>query len=223
MKVNSRLKKYIEDSILVIYDSFDKGHGRKHIEDVIERSFNYYKDIKKEHQLNEDMIYTIACYHDIGMMVDRKYHFKHSKEILLDDLNLKEFFSDEEISIMADAVYSHSTASPLEPSSIYGKIVCDADKDINIDNGLLRAFEFTLKNNKDYLLHEHYEDMHREIVRRFAGSDIGGKNLIKFYISCQDNNEYVSLMRKYAYNKDEFFKKMDSLIKKYNLKWLYFF
>ncbi len=73
------------------------------------------------------MVYTVAAYHDLGHHIDGKNHEKVSAEMLLADENLREFFSEEEIRIMTEAVYDHRASMEGEPRSIYGKIVSSAD------------------------------------------------------------------------------------------------
>ena len=53
-----------------IYSKNEEGHGIKHINRVIKRSLKFAKN----YDLNIDMIYTIASYHDLGHHIDRKKH-----------------------------------------------------------------------------------------------------------------------------------------------------
>lgn len=49
-----------------LYDSFDAAHQRKHVEMVIEQSMV----ISAELNVDMNMVYTIAAYHDTGLTVD---------------------------------------------------------------------------------------------------------------------------------------------------------
>ena len=82
--VNSKLKQYIEENIYKEYDKNEEGHGIKHINNVVKRALN----IAKKYDLNEDIVYTIASYHDIGHHIDTKNHEKISAKIFLEDENI---------------------------------------------------------------------------------------------------------------------------------------
>ena len=101
MRINSKIKKYIEKEILPEYKKNEIGHGIDHIKYVIDRSLDIVK--KNKLDVNIDMVYVIAAYHDIGHYIDAKNHEKVSSEMLLADTKLKDFFSDEEISIIKRA------------------------------------------------------------------------------------------------------------------------
>lgn len=45
--------------------------------------------------LNYDMVYVIAAYHDVGLIKDRKTHHIHSKEFVQNDNNLKRWFTED--------------------------------------------------------------------------------------------------------------------------------
>ena len=94
MKINNELKNYIEKNIFPSYSKNDLGHNIDHINYVIERSLKFANEVP---DINYDMVYTIAAYHDIGHYIDAKNHEKVSSEMLLADTKLKDFFSDEEI------------------------------------------------------------------------------------------------------------------------------
>lgn len=63
------------------------------------------------------------------------------KNILLSDGNLKKWFSNDEIKVMADAVEDHRASLEYEPRSIYGKIISEADRVIDPE----RTIERTIK------------------------------------------------------------------------------
>ena len=121
MKINEKLKKYIEENVFPEYDKNESGHGINHINDVIKRSF----ELVEENQLdvNMDMVYVIAAYHDIGHHIDSKTHEIISADIISKDNNLSEFFTDEELQIIKEAIEDHRASAKDEPRSIYGRIV----------------------------------------------------------------------------------------------------
>lgn len=141
--MNKLLKDYIENNILPMYAEFDKGHNIDHARTVIEESIALAKDL----DVNIDMVYTIAAYHDLGLCKDRKTHHIISGEILTKDENLKQWFNDEQILIMKEAVEDHRASSQSAPRSIYGRIAAEADRDIIPIKIIRRTIQYSLKNS----------------------------------------------------------------------------
>lgn len=123
--INPNLKQYIQNLIEYHYDLNDKGHRIEHAEYVINRSISFASQIEK---INYDMVYVIAAYHDVAHHIDAKNHETLSAKLLREDEKLKEFFNDEQIKIMSEAVEDHRSSMETEPRSVYGKIVSSADR-----------------------------------------------------------------------------------------------
>ena len=94
-----------------------------------------------------DMVYVIAAYHDLGMSGPRAIHHITSGKILMADARLKRWFSQDQIKIMKEAVEDHRASSSRQPRSIYGKIVAEADRDIDTHEIFLRAILYAKENN----------------------------------------------------------------------------
>lgn len=140
--VDESLKNYIETTILPLYDDFDAAHQRSHVDMVIEQSMAIAQNLN----VNEDMVYVIAAYHDTGLAVDRKTHHLVSGKIVREDVWLPDWFTAGEIEIIAQACENHRASSDHEPRSIYGKIVAEADRFIDPDNIILRTVQYGLAN-----------------------------------------------------------------------------
>lgn len=151
------LQNYIKTEILPRYEQFDSAHQRDHAEIVIQQSLS----LAQHYELNEDMVYAIAAYHDTGLVVDRKTHHLESGRIIREDTRLCEWFSPEQIETMAQAAEDHRASSDHEPRSIYGKIVAEADRLIDINTILRRTIQYGFA---------HYPEMSREehIARAIA-------------------------------------------------------
>ena len=130
MKINEDLKKYIEENIFPEYAKNDLGHNIKHIQYVIDRSFKFADTVPN---VNYDIVYTVAAYHDIGHHIDSKRHEIVSGEIMSKDENLKRFFSADELKIIREAIEDHRASADHEPRSIYGKIVSTADRNNTVE------------------------------------------------------------------------------------------
>lgn len=214
MKPNSELRNYIEKNIIQKYQYFDKGHDINHVQAVIFRSLKYFKKLNKKYSLNINMVYTIAAYHDYGMIISRERHSYHSEQLVLHDENLKKWFKEDEIKTIAEACEEHSTSINVVPKTIYGKIVADADKDTNINIGIMRGWQFAYKNFPNLSFDEKILEIHKEIVKRFGDENIGGENLVKYYILDKKNKRFIKKMVYYANNKEAFEVKIKKLLKK---------
>lgn len=141
--LNQTLKSYIESQIFPRYGGDSSGHGRHHIEYVIRRSLQFAEKIGN---LNMDMVYTIAAFHDIGHPIDKAHHEIISAEIFLEDVKMLDFFTDAQRKIIAEAIEDHRASANHEPRSIYGKIVSTADRSTDINEFLRRTHAYTLKH-----------------------------------------------------------------------------
>lgn len=140
--LDESLKNYIETTILPLYDDFDAAHRREHANMVIEQSMTIARDL----EVNENLVYAIAAYHDTGLTVDRKTHHLVSGSIVREDAWLPDWFSADEIETIAQACEDHRASSDHEPRSIYGKIVAEADRFIDPNNIILRTVQYGLAN-----------------------------------------------------------------------------
>ena len=147
MNINKNLIEYIEKNIFPSYEKNDSGHNLEHIKYVIDRSIKFANSIDN---INYDMVYTIASYHDIGHYIDAKNHERVSGEILLNDINLKEYFDKKQIKIMSEAVEDHRASSNIIPRSIYGKIVSSADRNTSVNSILKRSYQYAVKHNPNF-------------------------------------------------------------------------
>jgi uncharacterized protein len=120
------LQHYIEQTIIPQYDAFDGGHQRDHAQMVIDESLK----LAREHHADGQMAYVIAAYHDLGLRYDRELHHIHSGEILMADETLRQWFTEEQLLIMRDAVEDHRASAKRPPRTIYGAIVAEADRQI---------------------------------------------------------------------------------------------
>lgn len=139
------LRTYIEAHIIPLYDTFDPAHQRNHVLSVIDRSMA----LAAHYDVNPDMVYAIAAYHDTGLSRDRQTHHLVSGLILRGDHNLKQWFDAEQIEVMVEAVEDHRASNAHEPRSIYGKIVAEADRLIDPYTILSRALLFGLSHHPE--------------------------------------------------------------------------
>ena len=136
------LVEFIETQILPRYADFDRAHNLEHVTRVIRRSL----DLVKTTGADVNMAYTVAAYHDLGMSGPRAVHHITGGKILATDARLKKWFSPEQIKIMKEAVEDHRASASHSPRSLYGKIVAEADRDIDVDTVIRRTIQYGLSN-----------------------------------------------------------------------------
>ena len=136
------LVEFIETKILPQYAAFDAAHNMEHVTRVIRHSL----ELVKATGADINMVYTIAAYHDLGMSGPRAVHHITGGKILATDARLKKWFSPEQLQVMREAVEDHRASASHSPRSIYGKIVAEADRDLDSDIVIRRTIQFGLAN-----------------------------------------------------------------------------
>ena len=162
--MNENLKIYIEDNILPQYINYDKAHQCDHIETVIEESLN----LADHFGVDIDMAYAIAAYHDLGIPEGRETHHLTSAKRLLADKELTKWFSDEQLKVMAEAIEDHRASSKHEPRSIYGKIVAEADRNIDTEIVLRRIIQYGISHFPELNKEEQYTRMLGHLHEKYA-------------------------------------------------------
>lgn len=162
--IPATLTLYIESEIIPRYKAFDKAHNLSHVRTVIEESLA----LAKEYNANESMAYAIAAYHDTGLCQDRATHHLVSGEIILQDHELRRWFSEEEIVIMKEAAEDHRASADHEPRSIYGKIVAESDRVIDPVITLRRTVQYGFKQQPEADEAWHYQRFRRHLMEKYA-------------------------------------------------------
>lgn len=199
--IREELKKYIEENIFTSYDKNEDGHKLDHIMYVIDRSFMFASRVP---DVNLEMVYVIAAYHDIGHYIDADNHEKVSGEMLLKDKNLRRFFTDEEIKIMSEAVCDHRASSKNEPRSIYGKIVSSADRNVLVEIPLKRTYSYRKVHSPNSTLDEIIEESRQHLLDKFGKK---GYATTKMYFEDEDYKKFLEDITVLASNEEEFKKK----------------
>ena len=176
--INKDLIQYIERQILPCYDHFDAAHQRNHAEEVITRSLA----LAEYYDVDKNMVYTIAAYHDTGLCEGRDTHHLVSGRIIREDQKLRDWFDETQIETMAQAAEDHRASSGHEPRSIYGKIVAEADRLISPEKVIQRTIQFTQDHFPDYDKEQQYQRFREHLLEKY--SDTG---YLRLYIPESDN------------------------------------
>ena len=196
MKKNENLKKYIEETVFPEYSRNEPEHNTEHIKYVINRSFKFADTVPN---INYDMVYTIAAYHDIGHHIDPKKHEIISGEIMSKDENLKKFFSKKELNVIKEAIEDHRASSDHEPRSIYGKIVSTADRNNTVESCLRRSYTYGKKIEPDSTDEELFERAYKHLNMKF-----GENGYAKFFFKDEEYENFLKDIRELLSNKPKF-------------------
>lgn len=143
MTINKDLENYIKNEIIPQYEKNDNGHSLEHIDYVLKRCFKFAEQFGN---IDFNMLFTIATFHDIAHHIDKKNHEKLSADIFYNNEKMKEFFSESERILIKEAIEDHRASSDSSPRSDYGKIISSADRSTDVDDFLRRTHAYTLKH-----------------------------------------------------------------------------
>lgn len=192
MTINSQLKEYIEQNITPRYNSFDKAHNLAHVEQVIAQSLELAADMG----VDIDMVYTIAAYHDTGLVAGRERHHIVSGEIVVADSRLREFFSDEQIEIMRQAVEDHRASADNAPRSVYGRIIAEADRCIEPMTVIRRTIQYGIDHYPHLSKEEHFVRCCEHLEEKY-----GYNGYLKLWIDKSGNALRLEELRQIASDK----------------------
>ena len=184
--ISSELKEYIEREILPLYLSFDKAHNTDHAEAVISRSL----ELAEAYDVNIDMVYAIAAFHDTGLQFGRELHHIHSGEILAADAFITSHFTAEQIETMRQAVEDHRASAKAAPRSIYGRIVAEADRCIDSMTVIRRTIQYGLANYPTLSTEQHYERCYAHLQEKY-----GEGGYLKLWIPHSANGVELTRLR----------------------------
>ncbi len=185
--ISAELIHYIEQQILPRYEHFDAAHQRNHAEEVIARSLA----LAEHYEVNINMVYAIAAYHDTGLCEGRDTHHLVSGRIIREDKKLRGWFDEEQIEKMAQAAEDHRASSGHEPRSIYGKIVAEADRLITPEKVIRRTIQYTQEHFPEYDKEQQYERFREHLLEKY--SDTG---YLRLWIPESDNATQLEKLRK---------------------------
>lgn len=164
--IDKNLKYYIEENIFPQYEKNDKAHGIIHIKEVIRRAFELNKTLNLE--LNDNMIYTIAAYHDLGKYIDHENHEKIAADMFIKDENMKNFFDIEQRQVIKEAIEDHRSSFGDMPRSIYGKLISSADRNTRIEIVFIRSFFVGKSRTPDMSVEEFLDYTFKRLSVRYG-------------------------------------------------------
>ncbi len=155
---------FIETEILPRYSNFDKAHGLPHVTNVVRKSVKLAQAVGAD----VNMAYAIAAYHDLGLEGPRAVHHLTSGKIVTADARLKKWFTTEQIKVMKEAVEDHRASASHAPRSIYGKIVAEADREIEPETVFRRTIQYGLAHYPEKDKEEQWQRFNQHLDNKYS-------------------------------------------------------
>ena len=180
MEINPTLEKYIFEEIVPRYASFDAAHKEDHALTVISQALELLdgRDSWVAEQeavepfwltaVDRAMLLTAAACHDLGLVNGRERHHLDSGIIIRADQRLREWFTEEQIEVIAQAAEDHRASGKGAPRSIYGMLIAEADRVIDRETIIRRTIQFGLKHYPDLCREGQMERAREHLVEKYG-------------------------------------------------------
>ena len=162
--MNLEIMEFVESQILPRYNSFGSSHGLRHVQNVIQESLVLARKLGAD----EDMAYVVAAYHDLGLEGPRAIHHLTSGKILISDVRLKRWFSKEQLNIMKEAVEDHRASASRQPRSIFGRIVAEADRELEPETVFTRTVLYGFEHYPEMTKEQHWERFREHMKEKYS-------------------------------------------------------
>ena len=187
----AEIDKYIYEVIVPRYAEFDAAHREDHALTVIEQAMSILDGMPAcMEPVDRAVLKMAAACHDLGLVNGRDNHHMDSGKIIRADESLLQWFSPEEIEIIAQAAEDHRASGKSEPRSIYGKIVAEADRVIDTDTIIRRTIQFGHKHYPDLSPAEHLERAVSHLKEKY-----GRGGYLKLWIPWSDNSVRLNALQ----------------------------
>ncbi len=193
--INKELKHYLDTKILTKYHTYDRGHNCEHIKAVANASI----ELADGHNLDMDMVYTAAIYHDLGLIEGRDTHHLSSARMLREDDFITNFLGPDRTHTVAQAIEDHRASSKTKPRSIYGEILSSADRIIDPDTIIMRTYYYGLEHYPKIGFKEQLDRIYEHIQDKYCE---GG--YLKIPILTKKNEAGLAKLRSLANDENSF-------------------
>ena len=220
--IREDIVRYVFDEIVSRYAGFDPAHRENHALTVIEQAMQLLDSrttwlegqsaetaCQWSEDIDREILFVAAACHDLGLVNGRENHHTDSGIIIRNDSRLKEWFTQEQIELIAQAAEDHRASGKSAPRSIYGKIVAEADRVIDGETIILRTVQFGFT---------HYPGLDREghIERAVAHlkEKYGRGGYLKLWIPWSDNAARLNALQETIANDEAIWKYVSEILDK---------
>lgn len=191
--LDKELVQYIEEEVIPRYAAFDRAHREDHVRKVIGESMN----ISAHYDVDLNILYAAAAFHDTGLAEGRENHHLVSGRIVREDSRLRKWFTEDEIETIAQAAEDHRASNGTEPRSIYGRIVAEADRDIDPMRILRRTVQYGMEHYPELDKEGHWLRMCEHLSEKY---DTGG--YLRLYIPESGNAAGLQTLREIIHDRE---------------------
>ena len=200
--MNLELMNFVETQILPLYAEFGASHGINHVQRVINQSIKLARNTGAD----INMVYAIAAYHDIGMSGPRAIHHITGGRILQADQRLRKWFTEDQMTVMREAIEDHRASSSHSPRSMYGKIVAEADRDLEPEVVFRRTIQFGLEQYPDQDKESQWERFRSHMMNKYSA-----QGYIHLWIPKSPNEAHLRELRAIISNPPELRKQFERI------------
>ena len=200
--MNPELEAYIEAEIIPRYRGFDKAHREDHVRNVIAQAL----DLARYYDVDSDLVYAAAAYHDTGLAVDRATHHLESGRIIRADRRLLRWFTPLQVETVAQAAEDHRASSKTAPRSIYGRLIAEADRFIEPMTIVRRTIQFGLDHYQELDTEGHWERTWEHLREKY-----GDGGYLQLWIPESPNAARLEELRKLIRNPESLRSVFDKL------------
>lgn len=185
-QVSQEILLYIRQRIYPLYAGFDPAHRLDHVRSVVDSALS----MCRYYDVNPDMVAMAAACHDIGLAEDRRTHHLVSGRMIRENMDLRQWFSEDQIETVAQAAEDHRASSGSVPRSIYGRIIAEADRQIEPATVIRRTFQYGMEHYPEMDKEGHWQRMLEHLHEKYAE---GG--YLKLWIPESPNAERLGQLR----------------------------
>lgn len=185
-EIRPDLLAYLEEEILPRYAQNDAAHGPEHVRRVIENCLA----IGREYPVSPELLYTAAAYHDLGIPQGRETHHLTSGHILWEDTRLAHWFTPEERRLLREAVEDHRASSKTPPRSLLGRILSEADRDLDPRRIVDRTWKWGCEKFPYMTREEQIARMTGHLLEKY-----GEGGYLKLWLDTEQNRRGLTVLR----------------------------
>ena len=160
-EVMESLQQWVEAAVLPQYGRFDAAHREEHARRVVARAMTLYRHLRERlapptapiATLMPEMTFAAAAMHDLGLAEGREQHHLASGRLIRHCHDLRRWFDEQQVEVIAQAAEDHRASAATPPRSMLGRIVAEADRDVEPETIVRRTVDYGLS---------HYPTLDRE-------------------------------------------------------------
>ena len=194
--MNEKLINYIQDNIFPEYSKNDDGHNLEHIKYVINRCMKFAEQFDN---IDLNILYTIAAFHDIAHHIDKNKHEVLSAKFFYENEEMKQFYTEKERKIIKEGIEDHRASCNSAPRSDYGKIISSADRSTDVNGFLKRTHSYTLKHEPNLNQNEMIDRAYNHTKDKY-----GDSGYAKNYVIDDEYNQFKNTISELLNDKEKF-------------------